>query len=84
MVVATLLRKFCYAVEQRDGTSFARLFCADAVYHDVFYGAFAGSEQIAALIDDWFYRSATDRGDQGRGPGDLLWDFVERFERKAA
>lgn len=28
-----------------------------------------------------FYRSATDRGDQGRGPGDLLWDWVERFER---
>jgi len=31
-----------------------------------------------------FYRAATDRGDQGRGPGDLLWDLVERFERLRA
>src|SRR5262249_7774357 len=28
-----------------------------------------------------FYRAAQDRGDQGRGPGDLLWDMVERFEK---
>jgi lipopolysaccharide export system permease protein len=28
-----------------------------------------------------FRRAATDRSDQGRGPGDLIWDFVERFER---
>jgi lipopolysaccharide export system permease protein len=40
---------------------------------------------VFAILALWlFYRSATDRGDQGRGPGDLLWDFVERFERKAA
>jgi len=31
-----------------------------------------------------FYRAATDRGDQGRGPGDLLWDLIERFERRRA
>ncbi|MFZ0890118.1 MAG: LPS export ABC transporter permease LptF [Candidatus Binataceae bacterium] len=31
-----------------------------------------------------FYRSATDRGDQGRGPGDVFWDLVERLERKQA
>ncbi len=38
-----------------------------------------------AVLAVWlFYRSATDRGDQGRGPGDLLWDLVERFERKQA
>jgi lipopolysaccharide export system permease protein len=28
-----------------------------------------------------FTRAATDRGDQGRGPGDLIWDLVERYER---
>ncbi len=33
-----------------------------------------------------FVRAAQDKGNQGRGPGDILWDFVERFEksRKAA
>ena len=37
---------------------------------------------FAALAALLFYRAATDRGDQGRGPGDLLWDLVERFERR--
>lgn len=38
---------------------------------------------IFAVLAFWlFYRSATDKGDQGRGPGDFLWDFVERYERK--
>jgi lipopolysaccharide export system permease protein len=31
-----------------------------------------------------FYRSATDTSDQGRGPGDLLWDLIERFGHKEA
>jgi len=31
-----------------------------------------------------FQRAAQDRGDQGRGAGDLLWDFVERLERRKA
>ena len=35
---------------------FADLFCEDGVYHDVFYGAFAGRAKIAEMIDDWFYR----------------------------
>lgn len=26
-----------------------------------------------------FLRSAADRGDQGRGPGDVLWELVERY-----
>lgn len=38
-----------------------------------------------AVLTAWlFYRSANDRGDQGRGPGDLLWDAIERFERGRA
>ena len=31
-----------------------------------------------------FYRSATDQADQGRGPGDLIWDLIERFGHKEA
>ena len=57
---STMLRTFCDAVERRNGAAFAALFAEDGVYHDVFYGAFAGRENIAALIDDWFYRTAED------------------------
>jgi ketosteroid isomerase-like protein len=57
---SAMLRKFCDAVEQRNGVAFAALFTEDGVYHDVFYGAFAGRENIAAMIDDWFYRNALD------------------------
>jgi lipopolysaccharide export system permease protein len=37
-----------------------------------------------ALAVWMFYRSATDSADQGRGPGDLVWDIIERFGRKEA
>jgi ketosteroid isomerase-like protein len=60
MNVTAMLRSFCEAVERRDGKAFAALFTENGVYHDVFYGAFAGREKIAGLIDDWFYRTATD------------------------
>ncbi len=55
-----MLDEFCRAVERRDGAAFAALFTEDGVYHDVFYGAFAGREKIAQMIDDWFYRTASD------------------------
>ena len=60
MDASALLKKFCLAVERRDGKGFAELFTEDGVYHDVFYGAFTGRAKIAELIDDWFYRTATD------------------------
>ncbi len=60
MSSATLLRAFCDAVERRDGKAFAALFTGDGVYHDVFYGAFEGRAKIAEMIDDHFYRTATD------------------------
>ncbi len=60
MNAAAMLRTFCDAVERRDGKAFAALFTEDGVYHDVFYGAFAGRAKIAEMIDDWFYRTATD------------------------
>src|SRR6266550_6333899 len=60
MDTAKMLRAFCDAVEQRKGADFADLFTEDGVYHDAFYGAFAGRAKIAEMIDDWFYRTATD------------------------
>jgi ketosteroid isomerase-like protein len=60
MTIATMLRAFCDAVERRDGKALALLFAEDGIYHDVFYGSFQGRAKIAELIDDWFYRTATD------------------------
>lgn len=60
METQDLLTAFTAAVEQRNGTAMAALFTEDGIYHDVFYGDFAGRDRIAALIDDWFYRDAAD------------------------
>jgi ketosteroid isomerase-like protein len=60
MNITAMLRTFCDAAERRDGKAFADLFTEDGVYHDVFYGAFEGRTRIAELIDDWFYRTASD------------------------
>src|ERR1700743_515416 len=60
MNASAMLRSFCDAVERRDGKAFVALFAEDGVYHDVFYGAFKGRGKIAEMIDDWFYRTATD------------------------
>jgi ketosteroid isomerase-like protein len=60
MDVRALLTEFAAAVARHDGRGFAALFAEDGVYHDIFYGAFEGRERIAAMIDDWFYRTAED------------------------
>ena len=60
METTALLSAFCDAVERHDGRAFAKLFTEDGVYHDVFYGAFEGHGKIAEMIDDVFYRTATD------------------------
>ena len=60
MNITAMLGTFCDAVERRDGKAFAALFTEDGVYHDVFYGAFKGRGKLAEMIDDWFYRTATD------------------------
>jgi limonene-1,2-epoxide hydrolase len=62
---AALLEAFRVAVGRRDGRAFAALFTPDGVYHDVFYGAFRGTDAIASMIDDVFYRTAED----------FRWDF---------
>jgi hypothetical protein len=37
-------------------------------------------DMFFAVMALWlFHRSATDRADQSRGPGDAIWDFVERI-----
>src|SRR5271167_3898480 len=36
---------------------------------------------FAILAVSLFMRSAADRGDQGRGPSDVLWEMVERYGR---
>ncbi len=60
MDATAMLRTFCTSVETRDGTTFAKLFTEDGVYHDVFYGAFAGRAKIADMIDHHFYETAED------------------------
>jgi ketosteroid isomerase-like protein len=60
MNLTAMLRTFCDAVEQRNGKAFAALFTEDGVYHDVFYGAFSGHAEIADMVDEHFYRTATD------------------------
>ena len=60
MQTEKLLQDFCRAVERRDGNAFAALFTEDGVYHDVFYGEFRGRARIAEMVDDRFYRTATD------------------------
>jgi limonene-1,2-epoxide hydrolase len=60
-----LLEAFRDAAGRRDGRAFAALFTPDGVYHDVFYGAFRGTDAIASMIEDVFYRTAED----------FRWDF---------
>jgi ketosteroid isomerase-like protein len=60
MNISSMLRDFCDAVEQRNGAVLANLFTEDGVYRDLFYGVFTGRAKITELIDDWFYRTATD------------------------
>ena len=44
--------------------------------------AMAIPDLVFMVLAFWFfYRSASDKGDQGRGPGDIIWDLVERYER---
>ena len=62
-----MLRTFCDAVERRDGKAFAALFTENGVYHDVFYGAFAGRDKIVEMIDEHFYRTAID----------FRWDMLD-------
>jgi len=67
MTPQDLVKAFTKAAEDRNGAAMAALFTENAVYHDVFYGAFEGRARIVELIDDWFYRHARD----------LRWDMFD-------
>jgi ketosteroid isomerase-like protein len=43
-----------------DGAGAAACFTEDGVYHDGFYGDFAGREAIARMVKDYFHRDARD------------------------
>ena len=72
---------FLYYVLMKAGEAIAQAGLLDALVAmsipDVFF---------AALALWLFHRSATDRADQSRGPGDAIWDLVERLgpHREAA
>ena len=46
------------------------------------YAAMSIPDLVFMALAFWFfYRAASDKADQGRGPGDIIWDLVERYER---
>lgn len=53
-----LLQRFAAAVEAGDGNALADLFTADGVYHDTFYGEFAGRPAIRAMLEERFWGDA--------------------------
>ncbi len=58
MSFTDLLARFTAAVEAGDGQALAATFTEDGVYHDTFYGAFAGREAIADMLENRFWRDA--------------------------
>lgn len=59
-VLSEILAKLARSVEQRDATIIADIFHEDAEYHDLFYGAFRGHEDIFHMITDRFHRDGED------------------------
>lgn len=57
---AAVLTRFTAAVEAGDGDALAALFTADGVYNDRFYGANAGREAIARMLEQEFWGHAQD------------------------
>lgn len=58
MSFTDLLDRFTAAVEAGDGKALAALFAADGVYHDTFYGEFAGRAAIQDMLENRFWRDA--------------------------
>ncbi len=59
MDFADLTKRFCDAACS-GGVELAALFTERGTYHDGFYGEFAGREEIAGMIDNYFRRDAED------------------------
>lgn len=58
MAFDALITRMTAAACAGDGAAVTACFTPDGVYHDVFYGAFQGSE-IASMITGYFHRDAT-------------------------
>ena len=59
MSFASLLSAMTAAACRGEGGAVAACFTPDGVYHDCFYGAFAGAD-IARMVEDYFHRDARD------------------------
>ena len=55
-----LLLHMTRAICRGEAVAAADCFTPDGVYHDGFYGEFAGREAIARMIRDFFHRDASD------------------------
>lgn len=83
-----ILDKFSNAVTAGDGAALGALFTEDGVYDDIFYGAFAGREAIARMLEDIFYDGGTDFRWEFRRPvsdgktGYAYWMFSYTGENK--
>ena len=55
-----LITKLTQSVCGGNSRAVAECFCDDGVYDDVFYGEFKGKKNIEDLIDNYFYRDASD------------------------
>jgi len=75
---AAIVTAFTRAVEAGDGAGLAALFTEDGVYHDGFYGAFAGRSAIADMLDAHFHGAARDFRWEMR---DLLADDAQGYAR---
>ena len=65
---------FLYYLLMRAGQNLAEVGKLNAVV------AMSVPDVVFAVLAGWlFYRGATDRSDQSRGPGDVIWDLVERL-----
>jgi hypothetical protein len=57
---AKLLSDFTHSAETGDGARFATHFTEDGIYYDYIYGAHAGRDDIAHMMQNLFHRDATD------------------------
>lgn len=71
MSFADLIDRMTSAAVAGDGAGVAACFAEDGVYHDVFYGEFAGRAAIADLIENHFHRDA----------GNFIWDAHDPVEQ---
>lgn len=62
-----LIARMTTAVCRGDGRAAAECFTAEGIYHDGFYGEFAGREAIARMVSELFHGSARD----------FVWDVSE-------